>query len=291
MSKKTWSKKTKEEFNVELTTALKKLEDGVLDMFTSERYKEYLRFFSHMHNYSFNNTILILSQYPTASSVASFQTWKSLHISVKSGEKAIKVLVPIPYHKEIIKEDNDNPVDKEITKIDKLFFKLGNVFDIAQTDGELPTLANELSDNTEELTRAIPVLMRCNSIPTEYEESLRGASSNGYYHIIDNRIAIKPDMPSSQTFKTLIHEKAHSILHSKDKKYNRNEAEVQAESVAYIVSCSLGFDTSNYSFGYIAGWSQDKNIAELRQSLVMIEQTSKSILKWITENTELQLVS
>lgn len=291
MRKDKFKKKTNEERKVELTTALQKLEDCVVDMFTSDRYKEYLRFFSQMHNYSFNNTILILSQYPQASRVASFQTWKSLHISVKKGEKAIKVLVPIPYHKEIVNVNADNPEDKEIVKIDKLYFKLGNVFDIGQTDGELPSLLNELSDNPEELTKAIPILMRCNSIPTEFEESLRGDSANGYYHVVDNRIAIKPDMPSSQTFKTLIHEKAHSILHTKDIKYSRNEAEVQAESIAYIVSNALGLDTSEYSFGYIAGWSKNKDIAELRQSLFLIEQTSKSILKWITDNTELQLVS
>lgn len=291
MRKDKFKKKTNEERKVELTTALQRLEDGVVDMFTSDRYKEYLRFFSQMHNYSFNNTILILSQYPQASRVASFQTWKSLHISVKKGEKAIKVLVPIPYHKEIVNVNADNPEDKEIVKIDKLYFKLGNVFDIGQTDGELPSLSNELLDNPEELTRAIPILMRCNSIPTEFEESLRWNSANGYYHVVDNRIAIKPDMPSSQTFKTLIHEKAHSILHTKDTKYSRNEAEVQAESIAYIVSNALGLDTSEYSFGYIAGWSKNKDIAELKQSLALIEQTSKSILKWITDNTELQLVS
>lgn len=291
MSKKTWNRSTNEERSAELTSALKKLEDGVVDMFSSDRYKDYLRFFSHMHNYSFNNTILILSQYPTASNVASFQTWKSLKISVKKGEKAIKVLVPIPYCKEIIIDDEDNSDDLEVIKVDKLSFKLGNVFDVKQTNGELPPLANELTDNPRELTKAIPILMRCNSVPTEFEESLRGKSANGYYHIVDNRIAIKPDMSSSQTFKTLIHENAHSILHTKDTKYSRNEAEVQAESVAYIVCCALGLDTSNYSFGYIAGWSQDKSIAELRQSLVLIEQTSKSILKWIADNTELQLVS
>lgn len=291
MRKDKFKKKTNEERKVELTTALQKLEDGVVDMFTSDRYKEYLRFFSKMHNYSFNNTILILSQYPQASRVASFQTWKSLHISVKKGEKAIKVLVPIPYHKEIVNVNADNPEDKEIVKIDKLYFKLGNVFDIGQTDGELPSLSNELLDNPEELTKAIPILMRCNSIPTEFEESLRWDSANGYYHVVDNRIAIKPDMPSAQTFKTLIHEKAHSILHTKDTKYSRNEAEVQAESIAYIVSNALGLDTSEYSFGYIAGWSKNKDIAELKQSLALIEQTSKSILKWITDNTELQLVS
>lgn len=124
---------------------------------------------------------------------------ESLHISVKKGEKAIKVLVPIPYHKEIVNVNADNPEDKEIVKIDKLYFKLGNVFDIGQTDGELPSLSNELLDNPEELTKAIPILMRCNSIPTEFEESLKGDSANGYYHVVDNKIAIKPDMPSAQT--------------------------------------------------------------------------------------------
>lgn len=177
MRKDKFKKKTNEERKVELTTALQKLEDGVVDMFTSDKYKEYLRFFSQMHNYSFNNTILILSQYPQASRVASFQTWKSLYISVKKGEKAIKVLVPIPYHKEIVNVNANNPEDKEIVKIDKLYFKLGNVFDIGQTDGELPSLSNELLDNLEELTKAIPILMRCNSIPTEFEESLRGDSA------------------------------------------------------------------------------------------------------------------
>ena len=174
-SKQREPRKTRKEAVKEITD---RLEQGIKELFESERYMDYLKTMSKFHKYSFNNSLLIAMQMPDATLIAGYTDWqKKFHRQVKKGEKAIKVLVPIPYHKEIVNVNADNPEDKEIVKIDKLYFKLGNVFDIGQTDGELPSLSNELLDNLEELTKAIPILMRCNSIPTEFEESLRGDSA------------------------------------------------------------------------------------------------------------------
>lgn len=289
-TQKTYVKKSKEERQLELSKTLQLLEKGVQDVFTSDRYLQYLKFYSRMHNYSFNNTILILSQFPEASFVASYATFKSMHINVKKGSKALKVLVPIPYKKEILKTNKDNPEESELIEINKIYFRLGNVFDISMTDGSVPSLVTELTDNPKELEKAISMLMQNNSIPTEFDENLVGTSTNGYYHITDDKICIKPNMSLLQTFKTLIHEKAHSILHRKDcEKYSRNECEVQAESIAFCTCEALGLDTSDYSFGYVASWSQGKELRELQNSLSIIEKTTKEILKWVTENSSLSI--
>lgn len=299
---KKYSKKSKEERKQEMDQALETLEKGVKDVFTSENYRNYLKFFSQFHNYSFNNVIMILMQYPTASKVASFRTWNKLGLKVKKGSKGIKVLVPIPYSyfKEEVVTDEFNNVryDKdgnkvvEETEVNGLTFRLGNVFDISQVEGEIPTLTNELQDNPKQLEEAIEALIKTSSVPINYDYTLNSQTAYGYYSLVEKAIYLRPDLNSMHMFKTLIHEKAHSMLHNKDQnKYTREEAEVQAESTAFVVCNCLGFDTSEYSFGYIASWSKNKELKELKESLKVIADTSNEILKWIEESTGLKPVS
>ena len=299
---KKYPKKTKEERKQEMDQALKTLEQGVKDVFTSENYRNYLKFFSQFHNYSFNNVIMILMQYPTASRVASFRTWNKLGLKVKKGSKGIKVLVPIPYSytKEEVVTDEFNNVryDKngnkvvEETEVNGLTFRLGNVFDISQVEGEIPTLTNELLDNPKQLEEAIEALIKTSSVPINYDYTLNSQTAYGYYSLVEKAIYLRPDLNSMHMFKTLIHEKAHSMLHNKDQnKYTREEAEVQAESTAFVVCNCLGFDTSEYSFGYIASWSKNKELKELKESLNVIADTSNEILKWIEESTGLKVGS
>lgn len=299
---KKYPKKTKEERKQEMDQALETLEKGVKGVFTSENYRNYLKFFSQFHNYSFNNVIMILMQYPTASKVASFRTWNKLGLKVKKGSKGIKVLVPIPYSytKEEVVTDEFNNVryDKngnkvvEETEVNGLTFRLGNVFDISQVEGEIPTLTNELLDNPKQLEEAIEALIKTSSVPINYDYTLNSQTAYGYYSLIEKTIYLRPDLNSMHMFKTLIHEKAHSMLHNKDQnKYTREEAEVQAESTAFVVCSCLGFDTSEYSFGYIASWSKNKELKELKESLKVIADTSNEILKWIEESTGLKVGS
>lgn len=299
---KKYSKKSKEERKKEMDQVLEKLENGVKEVFTSENYINYLRFFSQFHNYSFNNVIMILMQYPTASKVASFRTWNKLGLKVKKGSKGIKVLVPIPYSytKEEVVTDEFNNVryDKdgnkvvEETEVNGLTFRLGNVFDISQVEGEIPSLTNELKDNPKQLEEAIESLIRTSDVPINYDYTLNSNTAYGYYSLTEKAIYLRADLNSMHMFKTLVHEKAHSMLHNKNQnKYTREEAEVQAESTAFVVCNCLGFDTSEYSFGYIASWSKNKELKELKASLKVIADTSNEILKWIEESTGLKAVS
>lgn len=297
---KNYRQKSREELQNEINLTLEKLQNGVKEVFTSENYRHYLSFFAKMHNYSFSNTILILSQLPTASLCASFQTWASLKCHINKGEKGLKILVPIPYRKETLVECRDtqgntiiNPdgtPKRETVYVECLSFRLGNVFDISQTDGKLPTLTKELDGNNADFETALQELMKNSDIPISYDENLVGTSTNGYYHLNEHRIALRNGMSINQTIKTLIHEKAHSLLHTKNvTNYTRCEAEVQAESIAFVVCEILGLDTSDYSFGYVASWSQNKELQELQQSIAVIDKTSKEILKWITDNSSLTI--
>ena len=292
--------KTREELQHEINETLAKLQAGVKDVFTSANYKHYLQFFARMHNYSFNNTILILQQLPSASLCASYQTWKSLQCPVQKGQKGLKVLVPIPYKQATIvdcKDKNGNIIyntdgskKKHTVYVERISFKLGNVFDISQVDGDIPSLTTELKGTNENFAITLQELMQNSDIPITFDNDLIGTKTNGYYHITEKRIALKSGMSINQCIKTLIHEKAHSILHNgKGCKYSRNEAEVQAESIAFVVSEILGLDTSDYSFGYIAGWSKNKELKELQQSVAVIDKTSKEILDWIEANSSLSI--
>lgn len=274
---------------------VEQLEQGVSEVFESEQYKQYLSVMSKFHSYSYNNILLIAMQCPGATMVAGYESWQRLfkrHVS--KGEKAIKILAPCPY-KKIILQDVTDPVThqpirdaqgnivKEKVQIMVPAFRPVSVFDVSQTEGEpLPemTTVQELIgevDGFNDMQEILENMAPC----AVYHKEIEG-TAKGYYSPADNQIVIKNGLSQQQEIKTLIHEIAHSLLHNsekmKDKKISRNDMEVQAESVAYTVCSALGIDTSDYSFGYIAGWSNGKDIKELKNALDLICDTSSSMI-------------
>ena len=255
------------------------------------------------HNYSLNNTILIHLQKPDASLVASYLSWqRNFGRTVNKGERAIRILAPAPFKRRIETEQLDpvtgNPIlnpDGSSVKNSKEVvvqsFKVVNVFDISQTEGrDLPELGvNELTGNVENYSDFIEALTRSCPIDIAFEEITNGAK--GYFHTQENRIAIKADMSEIQTIKTMIHEMAHQKMHSIDsnepspagEKLSRSRKEVEAESVAFTVASRYGIDTSDYSFGYIAGWSSGQEMKELKESLNRIRDAADEMITAIDE--------
>ena len=286
--------------NGKLKEITDRLEQGIADLFNSERFKEYLNVMSKFHNYSFNNTVLIALQKPDASLVMGFNAWKGKGIerSVKKGEQGIRIFAPAPYKikteaekldpetkKPIIGEDG-KPIT-EVKEITVPAFKVVCVYDVSQTEGkELPTLgANELFGNVENYKDFFAALEKTSPVPIAFEQIAGGA--HGYYHLEDKRIALDEGMSELQTLKTAIHEIAHAKLHdidlnaSAEKRESRPDKrtrEVEAESVAYTVCQHYGLDTSDYSFGYVAGWSSGREMAELKSSLETIRVTAAEII-------------
>ena len=279
-----------------------RLEQGIKELFDSERYKEYLRVMSKFHNYSFNNTLLIAMQKPDASLVAGFTAWKNnFQRNVVKGEKGIKILAPSPFKikREMEKIDpatnqpvmgaDGKPV-KEEKEITIPAFKVVSVFDVSQTEGkELPDIAvDTLTGDVERFKDVFAALEKTSPVPIAFEKIEGGA--HGYYHLEDKRIAIDEGMSELQTLKTAIHEIAHAKLHDIDlnapkeeqqDRPDRRTREVQAESVAYAVCQHYGLDTSDYSFGYVAGWSSGRELDELKSSLETIRATAAEIINSI----------
>ncbi len=266
-----------------------KLEEGVRAVFTSNEYREYLDFLSKFHDYSFSNCILIKMQLPSASLVAGYGDWlKKHHRYVKQGEKAIRILAPTPYKRKEEKEVVDEHGNKSKEEVEVLVpcFKIVNVFDVSQTEGEpLPSLGVDELDGTVELFDAfMDALKEVSPVPIGYEDI--PGSSHGYYDHVERKIAIKEGMPQLQTLKTGIHEVAHAVLHAWPEDTNlppkdgpdKHTKEVQAESVAYTVCQHYGLETSDYSFAYIAGWSSGRDVKELKESLGVIRQTAHDLI-------------
>ena len=286
-----------------------KLEQGIKELFESEKYKTYLNTMSKFHNYSFNNTMLIAMQKPDATLVAGFKAWqKNFDRHVKKGEKGIRILAPAPYKikeeqekldpvtGEIMLDKNGMPITEEV-EIKIPAFRVVPVFDVSQTDGkELPDIGvNELSGSVEDYEDFMQALTEVSSVPITYED-IEG-EAKGYFHTTDHRIAIQEGMSQSQTVKTAIHEVAHAKLHDRERNRDidavldkdRNTKEVEAESVAYTVCQHFGIDTSDYSFGYIAGWSSDRDMKELKSSLDTIRKTASELITGIEDRlAELQ---
>lgn len=290
---------TKSISTVQIDDIIKNLEEGVKSLFESEKYMNYLKVMSKFHNYSFNNSLLIALQMPQASLVAGYSTWKNtFHRQVEKGQKAIKIIAPSPYKIDKIQDkidpntnrpmlDAKGNVIKEKVKVVVPAYKVTNVFDVSQTSGELlPSLVNELSGNVDEYNNFIEAIKRTSPVPIKFEEM--DTNAKGYYNIENKCIVIKDNMSQVQTAKTLIHEIAHSILHEKEtgieKEADRNTKEVQAESVAYATCQHFNIDTSDYSFGYIAGWSSGKEVEELRNSMNVIRQTASDLINGIEKN-------
>ena len=284
-----------------------RLEQGIMELFDSDRYKEYLRVMSKFHNYSFNNTLLIAMQKPDASLVAGFQSWKNnFKRNVVKGEKGIKILAPSPFkikqemekidpatQKPVIGADG-KPV-KEEKEITIPAFKVVSVFDVSQTEGkELPDIAVDmLTGDVECFKDVFAALEKTSPVPIGFEK-IEG-NSHGYYHLEEKRIAIDEGMSELQTIKTAIHEIAHAKLHDinpnapKEERAGRPDRrtrEVQAESVAYAVCQHYGLDTSDYSFGYVAGWSSGRELDELKSSLETIRSTAAEIINSIDEHLQ-----
>lgn len=274
------------------------LEAGIHDLFESDRYRQWLTTMSRFHNYSLNNTVLIAIQKPDATLVAGYTAWqKQFGRQVNKGEKGIKILAPAPYKAMVqmdkidpatqlpVLDENGTPV-KEAQEVIKPAFKVVSVFDVSQTDGrELPTIGvNELTGDVEKFDALFEALKRTCPVPIGFENIQNGAK--GYFHRIDNRIAIQEGMSQLQTIKTAIHEMAHQKLHSMQNDLSANSKEVEAESVAYTVCQHFGIDTAEYSFGYIAGWSEGKETPELKASLQTIRNASKEMINDIEGQLE-----
>ena len=279
-----------------------RLEQGITELFDSERYKEYLRVMSKFHNYSFNNTLLIAMQKPDASLIAGFSAWKNqFQRNVKKGEKGIKIIAPSPFkikqETEKIDPQTQKPVigrdGKPVTEEKEITipaYKVVSVFDVSQTEGrELPNIAvDALTGDVEQYSDFFAALEKTSPVPIGFEKIEGGA--HGYYHLEDKRIALDEGMSELQTLKTAIHEIAHAKLHdidlnaSKDEqqpRVDRRTREVEAESVAYTVCQHYGLDTSDYSFGYVAGWSSGRELAELKSSLETIRSAAADIINSI----------
>ena len=287
-----------------------RLEQGITELFDSERYKEYLRVMSKFHNYSFNNTLLIAMQKPDASLVAGFSAWKNnFGRNVMKGQKGIKIIAPSPFkirqevekidphtQKPIIGKDGKPVTEEKEIKIPA--YKVVSVFDVSQTEGkELPDIAvDELTGDVDRYKDFFAALEKTSPVPIAFENI--GGGSHGYYHLEDKRIAINEGMSELQTLKTAIHEIAHAKLHDIDlnapkdeqqPRVDRRTREVEAESVAYTVCQHYGLDTSDYSFGYVAGWSSGRELSELKSSLETIRSAAAEIINSIDTNlAELQ---
>ena len=291
----------KEAAESKLDTIMKSLEEGVEKVFTSEQYQMYLQTMAKFHNYSFNNTLLIAMQRPDATLLAGYQTWqKKFHRHVKRGEKGIKIIAPVPVKEkrqvEKIDEETQEIVigidgQPETETVERILprFRVTTVFDVSQTEGEpLPTLeVNELVGDVFIYEDFMKGLEEISPVPFQFQEIDSGAK--GYYSNAEKLVAIQTGMSQAQTMKTAVHETAHAILHDRDVMEengitkDRMTKEVESESVAYVVCNHFGLDTSDYSFNYVAGWSSDKEMPELRSSMDTIRLTSSQLIADITE--------
>ena len=277
------------------------LEAGLADLFESESYKAYLSMMAKFHSYSLNNTLLIAMQRPDATLIAGYQAWQKQHQRhVKKGEKGIRIIAPAPYkakkEREVIdpgtgcaKLDMQGRPVKEVVEVEYPAFKVATVFDISQTEGkELPSPGiTELTGTVKGYAMLLTALKEVCPVPIGFEQIPSGAK--GYFHTAENRIALQEGMSEVQTVKTLIHEMAHERLHShemekkSEERLSSRSKEVEAESIAYTVCQHFGIDTSEYSFGYIAGWSSGKETAELKRSLGKIRAAASEMITEIEE--------
>ena len=281
-----------------------KLEAGIQALFESEAFKNYLKTLSKFHDYSLNNTILIAMQKPDATLVAGYTAWqKYFGRQVLKGESGIRILAPTPYKKQM-EVDRVDPVTqqpvlnpdgstaKDLKEIMVPAFKVVNVFDVSQTDGKpLPTIGvDELSGNVTNYEMFFEALKRACPVPVGFEDI--PSRAKGYYHTVDQRIALQEGMSQVQTVKTMIHEMAHQKLHAinpkdlppEEPRLTRNAKEVEAEAVAYTVAQHYGIETSDYSFAYIAGWSHGKDTPELKASLDRIRKAADAMITAIDDH-------
>lgn len=289
----------------DMDSIMQSLESGVEELFTSNRYQEFLKTMAKFHNYSFNNTMLIAMQRPDATLVTSYKNWQSMGRQVMKGEKGITIIAPAPYKKMKEKEvldENQRPImgtdgkpKTEKVEVTVPHFKAVTVFDIAQTSGEpIQTLAPELlTAAVQDFDSFMQAIQKISPVPIRFDEI--DGNANGYYHNADKEIVIKKGLSESQTLKTAIHETVHAKLHDREimeslgVEKDRLTKEVEAESVAYCVCSSFGLDTSDYSFPYIAGWSSSREMKEMKASMDVIRKTAGEMIDQLTEELEIIL--
>ena len=286
----------------EMEEITSKLEKGVKDIFDGANYQQYLNFCAKLPRYSVNNQILIMMQKPDATMCQSFTNWKEVNRHVRKGEKGIRILAPAPYKMQKEQEkvdasgktvlDKDGEPVKETVEVTINAFKPVSTFDISQTEGEpIPSPGvDELTGSVEGYETLLAAIKEVVPVPISFEQIDSGAK--GFYHLEENRIVVQEGMSEAQTVKTLLHEASHQALHSKEamdsagEKKSKNQKETEAESVAYVVCQHYGIDTSDYSFPYVATWSADKEVPELKASLDTIRKTASELIVKIDEKVQ-----
>ncbi|MBE6005362.1 MAG: hypothetical protein E7232_15030 [Lachnospiraceae bacterium] len=300
-------KKAAEERKLEMKEITDRLEKGVSEIFQSEKYQKFLDTMAKFPHYSINNNILIMMQKPDATLCQSYTGWKQMGRFVKKGEKGIRILAPTPYKLERLQNklddkgreilDKDGEPVRETVEINVTAFKPVSTFDLSQTEGEpLPTYGvSELTGSVDGYTQLFEAIRESSPVPIGFE-NIKG-ESKGYFHTAENRIAIQEGMSEVQNVKTAIHEMAHAKLHNleaqkerPDGEQSRQSKEVEAESVAYTVCQHFGIDTSDYSFAYVAGWSEGKEMPELKESLNTIRTAASEMITAIEEKVN-ELIS
>ena len=272
--------------NKDMAGLSRHLKEGIKEFLDSDKYKDYLTKMSQLNNYSNRNLRLILAQNPEARQVASFKQWKeNFGRYVKKGEKALRIFKPMT---KIKKDENNQPIlDKNGKPETVTFFGLVPVFDVSQTEGKDMPKAAEVKEQLTDLDyanlyRALMAIAKENDVSVRFEEM--GNNKHGYYSVPENQIVLRSnEMNKAQIIKTFLHEMAHAELHHADnpqkENLTRSTAELQAESVAYVVSSYYGIDTSEYSFNYLSGWSTDKEtLADLEAQLDIVQQEAKSLM-------------
>lgn len=292
-------KKQRESREEKMSQIQERLLKSTQEIFQSEKYAQYIATMAKFPHYSINNCILIAAQCPTASFVCGYKKWQTdFNRTVNRNEHGIMIIAPVKYKADVEElqfDENSHPVLDENGKQKKTIvsrefqsFRPAYVFDLQQTSGEeLPTLATLLNASVDDYETLKDIVMRISPVPITFEAINSGA--NGYFSAGEQRIVIKEDLPQLQTIKTMIHEVAHATLGhgGKEDKWDRETKEVQAESVAFWVASMLNLDTSDYSFGYIAGWSKDKEVTELKENLELIKHTADVI----SQSIEKELVA
>ncbi len=279
--------------NDKTTQAFEMIEQGVKDVYSSDKFKDYLSCLSKFHNYSLNNTLLILYQNPNATHVAGYNAWKNnFNRQVNKGEKGLIILAPFPTKEtrmvdkldnegKIILDSDGNRIQEE-KEFDKLCFKTTTVFDISQTSGDpLPELITDLKGSNKEAIAMIETIKVACKIPIEFKDAntdrTLSMGAKGYYSPTTDEIVVNKDLEDIHIAKTLIHEYAHSILHKQTNK-NQSQREIEAESLAFVICDHFGLDTSEYSFGYIASYATN-DPKQLKEILNNIQSTAHEMIE------------
>lgn len=287
-------KKYKSNREEKMSEIQERLMNGTKEIYESGKWAEYISVMSKFPNYSINNCILIASQCPHASYVCGYKKWNEFNRNVLKGESGIMIFAPIKGKVEVEEpkfDEKNQPVlnadgTQTTEKVMREYksFRPCYVFDLSQTEGEpLPTLASRLEGGVEDYEKLKEVLISISPVPITFEEV--PGSANGFYSPTEMRIVVQDGMPELQTIKTMLHEISHATYGhgGKDDKWDKQSKEIQAESTAFWVAGMLGLDTGDYSFGYITGWSKDREVSELKENLELIKNTANDLVTKIDE--------